>query len=73
MVLREEKDFGGNIQALFYPGGRPMWVSGVLPGNVNDLSAAREMVLSVIGEFTAELPCLADGGYEGAGHGILTR
>ena len=45
----------------------------VLPGNVNDLSAAREMVLAVIGEFPAGLPCLADGGYEGAGHGILTR
>jgi hypothetical protein len=68
----KKKDFGGNVQALFYPDGRPMWVSEVLPGNVNDLSAAREMVLSVIGEFTAEMPCLADGGYEGAGHGILT-
>lgn len=68
----KKKDFGGNVQALFYPDGRPIWVSEVLPGNVNDLSAAREMVLSVIGEFPAELPCLADGGYEGAGHGILT-
>lgn len=68
----KKKDSGGNVQALFYPDGRPMWVSEVLPGNVNDLSAAREMVLSVIGEFTAEMPCPADGGYEGAGHGILT-
>ncbi len=38
----KKKDFGGNIQALFYPDGRPMWVSDVLPGNVNDLAAARE-------------------------------
>lgn len=68
----KKKDFGGNVQALFYPDGRPMWVSDVLPGNINDLSAAREKVLSVIGAFTAEVPCLADGGYEGAGHGILT-
>ena len=68
----KKKDFGGNVQALFYPDVRPMWVADVLPGNFNDLSAAREMVLSVIGEFSAELPCLADGGYEGAGHGILT-
>jgi DDE superfamily endonuclease len=68
----KKKDFGGNIQALFYPDGKPMWISDVLPGNVNDLSAAREMVLAVISAFTGQLPCLADGGYEGAGHGILT-
>lgn len=68
----KKKDFGGNIQALFYPDGKPMWISGVLPGNVNDLSAARELVLAVISAFTAEMPCLADGGYEGAGHGVLT-
>jgi hypothetical protein len=68
----KKKDFGGNIQALFYPDGRPMWVSEVLPGNVNDLSAARELVLAVIGPFAGKMPVLADGGYEGAGHGILT-
>ena len=34
-------DFGGNIQALFYPSGIPLWVSDVLPGNVHDLAAAR--------------------------------
>jgi hypothetical protein len=48
----KRKDFGGNVQAVFYPDGRPAWVSDVLPGNVNDLSAAREMVLSVIRPFT---------------------
>jgi hypothetical protein len=42
----KKKDFGGNIQALFYPDGRPMRVSDVLPGNVNDLAAARESVLA---------------------------
>ena len=30
----KRKDFGGNIQAVFYPDGRPMWVSDVLPGSV---------------------------------------
>jgi len=68
----KKKDFGGNVQALFYPDGRPMWISDVLPGNVNDLSAARETVLAVVSAFTAQLPVLADGGYEGAGHGVLT-
>ena len=49
-----------------------MWVSDVLPGNVNDLSAAREVVLAVICPFAEKMPVLADGGYEGAGHGVLT-
>ena len=68
----KRKDFGGNIQALFYPDGRPMWVSGVLPGNVNDLAAAKESVLSEIRLFADAMPALADGGYETAGHGVLT-
>lgn len=68
----KRKDFGGNVQAVFYPDGRPMWVSDVLPGNVNDLAAARENVLAVIRPFVEKMPVLADGGYEGAGHGVLT-
>jgi hypothetical protein len=68
----KKKDFGGNVQALFYPDGRPMWVSDVLPGNVNDLAAARESVLETLRLFVEKMPALADGGYEGAGHGILT-
>jgi hypothetical protein len=68
----KRKDFGGNIQALFYPDGKPMWVSDVLPGNVNDLAAARESVLQVLRLFVEEMPALADGGYEGAGHGVIT-
>ncbi len=66
------KGFGGNIQGLFYPDGRPMWVSGVLPGRVNDLAAAKEQVFAVLRPFTGRLPCLADGGYEPAGHGVCT-
>jgi DDE superfamily endonuclease len=66
------KDSGGNIQGLFYPDGLPAWVSDVLPGNVHDLAAAREMVLAVLRKYTDEMPGLADCGYEGAGHGILT-
>ena len=68
----KKKDFGGNIQGLFYPDGLPMWVSDVLPGNVHDLAAAREMVLAVLRNYTDEMPGLADCGYEGAGHGVLT-
>ena len=68
----KKKDFGGNIQALMYPGGLPAWISDVLPGNVHDLAAAREMVLAVLRNYTEKMPCLADSGYGGAGHGILT-
>ena len=63
-------DFGGNIQALFYPCGIPLWVSDVLPGNVHDLAAARENVLGVLRPFLDAMPVLADPGYEGAGHGV---
>jgi hypothetical protein len=68
----KKKDFGGNIQGLFYPGGLPMWVSDVLPGNVHDLAAARENTLPVLRKYTSVMPCLADTGYIGAGHGVLT-
>jgi hypothetical protein len=67
----KKKDFGGNIQGLFCPGGLPMWISDVLPGNVHDLAAAREKVLPVLRKYTDEMPGRL--GYEGAGHGILTR
>jgi DDE superfamily endonuclease len=66
----KKHDFGGNIQALFYPSGIPMWVSDVLPGNVHDLAAARENVLAVLRPFLDAMPALADSGYEGAGHGV---
>jgi hypothetical protein len=47
-----------------------MRVSGVLPGRDGDLAAAKEQVFAVLRPFTGQLPCLADGGYEPAGHGI---
>jgi hypothetical protein len=50
-----------------------MWVSSVLPGNVNDPAAARESVLALLRLFLEEMPALADGGYEDAGHGVITR
>jgi DDE superfamily endonuclease len=65
-------DFGGNIQAIFAPGGFPLWVSDVLPGNVHDITAARAHVLDVIRPFTTTMPVLADPGYEGAGQGVCT-
>ena len=68
----KKKAFGGNIQGLFYPDGRPMWISDVRPGRVNDLAAAKELVFAVLRPFTGQIPCLADGGYEPAGHGICT-
>jgi DDE superfamily endonuclease len=62
--------FGGNIQALFTPGGIPLWVSGVLPGGVHDITAVRELVLAILRPFLKDLPVLADSGYEGAGCGV---
>lgn len=68
----KKKDFGGNIQALMYPDGIPMWVSYELPGSIHDLTAAREKVLPVLQKYLGKMPCLADTGYIGAGHGVLT-
>jgi hypothetical protein len=65
-------DFGGLIQALMDPAGIPLWISEVLPGSVHDITAAREQVLAVLAPYLNELPVLADGGYEGAGHGVHT-
>lgn len=49
-----------------------MWISDVLPGNVNDLAVARESVLAELRPFVEEMSALADDGYEGASHGALT-
>lgn len=64
--------FGGNVQALMNPDGIPLWVSDVLPGSVHDLTAARELVLAILWLYTKDMPVLADGGYLGAGCGVLT-
>ncbi|WP_435886897.1 transposase family protein [Streptomyces anulatus] len=65
-------DFGGNIQALFAPGGLPLWTSDVEPGNVADIVAARRHVLPAAYPYARTMPVLADPGYEGAGHGVHT-
>jgi hypothetical protein len=61
---------GGNIQAVLAPGGFPLWVSGVEPGPVHDLTAARTGALPARYRAAADLPTLADLGYDGAGLGI---
>ncbi|MBP2340490.1 hypothetical protein JOF41_006668 [Saccharothrix coeruleofusca] len=65
---------GGNIQALTAPDGFPLWVGDVEPGSVHDLTAAREHVLAALYWAASRLdpPTLADGGYDGAGIGVLT-
>jgi len=64
--------FGGNLQALMDPDGIPLWISDVLPGSVHDVTAARELVLAILWLYTKDMPVLADGGYIGAGCGVLT-
>ncbi len=62
---------GGNIQAVIAPDGFPLWVSGVEPGSVHELTAARVHALPALYPAAASgLPALADPGYEGAGIGI---
>jgi hypothetical protein len=60
----------GNVQALFAPGGVPLWVSDVLPGSTHDVTAAREFALPPARPYLKKLPFLADSGYEGAGAGV---
>lgn len=70
----KHRAFGGNVQFLASPDGFPLWVSSVLPGSRNDLSAARD--LGIVGALTAAagqgLPTLADRAYHSAGVGIIT-
>ena len=62
---------GGNIQAVLAPGGFPLWVSGVEPGSVHDITAARLHALPALYRAAARgLATLADPGYEGAGVGV---
>ena len=62
---------GGNIQAVLAPDGFPLWISAVEPGSVHDLTAARASALPVLYRAAAaDLPTLADPGYDGAGIGI---
>jgi len=62
---------GGNLQAVMRPDGLPIWISGVEPGGVHDLTAARGNCLGALyAAAAAGLPTLADGGYTGAGIGV---
>jgi len=62
---------GGNIQAVLAPDGFPLWVSTVEPGSVHDITAARTHALPALYRAAAaDLPTLADPGYDGAGIGI---
>jgi hypothetical protein len=62
---------GGNIQAVFTPGGFPLWISGAEPGSVHDITAARAHALpGLYRAAAAGLPALADPGYDGAGIGV---
>jgi DDE superfamily endonuclease len=62
---------GGNIQAVLAPDGFPLWVSPVEPGSVHDLTAARIHALPALYRAAAaDVPTLADPGYDGAGIGI---
>lgn len=62
---------GGNLQAVMRPDGLPIWISGVEPGGVHDLTAARRNCLGTLyAAAAAGLPTLADGGYLGAGIGV---
>ncbi|WP_027942519.1 transposase family protein [Amycolatopsis taiwanensis] len=67
-------EHGGNIQALSAPTGFPLWVSDVEPGSAHDLTTAQDHVLGALywAASQLDLPTLADGGYTGAGIGILT-
>ena len=71
----KHRAFGGNVQAIMRPDGMPIWVSDVIAGHHHDMTAAR--TLGVLGALywaasQLGLPALADGGYEGAGHGVHT-
>jgi DDE superfamily endonuclease len=62
---------GGNIQAVITPTGFPLWVSDAEPGSVHDITAARVHALPALYRAAAaDLPTLADPGYDGAGIGI---
>jgi hypothetical protein len=62
---------GMNLQVISSPQGEIWWVSGLLPGAVHDLTAAR--IWGIVRELQAAgLIVLADKGYIGAGDHVLT-
>jgi hypothetical protein len=54
------------------PNGIALWISEVLPGSVHDITAARDLLLTVVQPYLKRLPMLADGGYDGAGPDVYT-
>ncbi len=73
VVLRQGPSARRQHPGPLSPAGLPLWVSDVEPGSVHDLTAARAHVLGALYAAAAQgLPTLADGGYEGAGIGVLT-
>ena len=72
MVLPEGAHPRRHHQAVTAPDGLPLWVSEAEPGSVHDITAARLHALPALYRAAAaDLPTLADSGYEGAGLGIL--
>jgi hypothetical protein len=61
-----------NVQALAYPDGIPAWVSNAHPGSEHDLTVARQEVFPTAYPYLADIPFLADGGYNGAPHDVKT-
>jgi hypothetical protein len=59
---------GGGVQAIFTPGGFPLWVSDAEPGPVHDITAARRHALPGLPR-PACRPLLIPG-YDGAGIGV---
>lgn len=63
----KHKHHGGNIQVISAPDGWPLWTSDVRPGREHDITCARHHgIIEALTEIRADLPTLADLGYEGA-------
>ncbi|GAA3701561.1 hypothetical protein GCM10022224_079290 [Nonomuraea antimicrobica] len=63
----KHKHHGGNIQVISAPDGWPLWVSDVRPGREPDMTCARHhSTITALAAVRANLPSLADLGYEGA-------
>ncbi|HEX7160239.1 MAG TPA: transposase family protein [Trebonia sp.] len=68
-----KRRYGASVQAVTSPGGLPLWTGPAGPGSVPDIDAARTTALPFLYRAAAlGLPCLADGGYQGAGIGVHT-
>lgn len=62
----KHKHHGGNIQVVAAPDGWPLWTSPVRPGREHDTTCLRTHDMpQTLAEMVAELPVLADLGYEG--------